>query len=40
MKYIDKIQEDVLCLLAGLLLTAWFIAMAMGDGRLGLSDLF
>lgn len=40
MKYIDKIQEDVLCLVAGLLLVAWFIALAMGDGSIGFGGLF
>jgi hypothetical protein len=40
MKYIDEMQEDIVCLLAGVLLVAWFIALAMGDGRLGFIDLF
>lgn len=40
MKLSDNIQEYLLCLLAGILCVAWFIAMAMGDGSMGFLDLF
>jgi hypothetical protein len=40
MKHIEELHEDILCLIVGLICVAWFIAMAMGDGSIGLLDIF
>ena len=40
MKYIDKIQEDILCFVLGIIAAAWFLAMVMGDGSIGFLELF
>ena len=36
----DRIQEDILCLIAGIICVAWLMAMAMGDGSIGFLGLF
>jgi len=36
----DKIQENFLCLVAGMILAIAFIAIMCGDGNKGLLDLF
>ena len=36
----NRIQEDTMCLVAGLIILAWLMALAVGDGRLGFFDLF
>jgi hypothetical protein len=40
MRMSDSMQENLLCLLAGLLCLAWIISMSMGDGSIGLFDIF
>lgn len=36
----NNFTEDMLCMLAGLLLAFMFIALMLGDGDKGLLDLF
>lgn len=36
----EKMEENFLCLLAGMILAIAFIAMMCGDGDKGLLDLF
>lgn len=36
----DEIQENFLCLVAGVIFAIAFIAMMCGDGNKGLLDLF
>lgn len=36
----DKVEENFLCLVAGIILAVAFIAIMCGDGNKGLLDLF
>ena len=40
MKRRIDIEEDFLCLVTGILLAVIFLALVMGDGSIGLFDLF